>query len=671
MTANSSQIAQTHTKASLSSRRAIFHWLPIILILWLALFLRVWQLDVLPPGLHYDEAFKGVKARAVLSGAERPIFFTENFGEEPLQIYSTALMLTLVGESPWAIRLSSVFFGVIFVAALYACARAFFPRRNLLAPVAAFIAATLYWAINFSRIGIESNSLPMLLTLSAATLARAYRTSNWKWVIGSGGLLGATIYTYLASRVWYFAVLLWFIYLVIFHRATFRANFSKWLAIGILAALIIAPLALFFIANPIALTGRSDQVFTPETILPNLARTAGMFLVTGDTDPRDNLPGRPALDGILFIFFAIGFIISLVRVRKPFYAFLLIWLVVMSLPSALTEFAPNMRRAIGTMPAAILLCALGFDWLAQKFVTFKFGEQAAASSRRIVQIGFPAILFLALLLSAFWSARAYFVEWANDPGLYYSFDAGILQVATALAARPADEALYLTPKYDDHPTVQWALNGRAISSFDGRRALVLPDSSHRATYGIITHEDTQTLTALEQYSTRSLVLKSFSDLAGQPYANILKLDTNSQSHPVTNVTNVGDFAILGQELCPKIEEQSAPSDVQLCWQVLKPASENYTVFVHLVGPTNPTTGSPVWAQEDEQPGGGTYPTLQWHAGQIIVEQYNLKLPDEMPPGSYMYETGMYSLENSKRVPLTQNGTRLPNDALTFGSFTLK
>lgn len=107
----------------------VVRWAILSVILWLALFLRVWQLDTLPPGLHYDEAFNGVMARDVLRGVQRPIFFTANFGEEPLHMYVEAGVFALLGESPWSIRLTSAFFGVLFVAAVYACARAFFRVR--------------------------------------------------------------------------------------------------------------------------------------------------------------------------------------------------------------------------------------------------------------------------------------------------------------------------------------------------------------------------------------------------------------------------------------------------------------------------------------------------------------------------------------------------------------
>lgn len=631
-------------------------------ILWLALFLRVWQLNVLPPGLHYDEAFNGTVAREVLRAVHRPIFFTENFGEEPLHMYSEAILFEFLGESPWTIRLVSATFGVIFVAAVYACARAFFPRADRLAPVAAFLAATLYWAVNFSRIGIETNSLPALLTLSAAALAHAYRKMSWGWVAGAGFLIGATMYTYLAARLWLVAVSVWFVYLIIFYRGQVRAHFSRWVALGILALVTLAPLALFFIENPVAFTGRAGTVFTPERFFSNLTHTAGMFFLSGDMDPRDNLPGRPALDMLLSLFFSAGLVYSLVRFRKPFYGLLLIWLVVMCLPSALTEFAPNFRRAIGALPATILLCAVGVEWL----------------WARVRRVPYPALvraaqvaILAALALSAFWSARAYFVEWASGTGLFYSFDAGLLEVGEALAARPPEERLYLTPDYDQHYTVLWALDGRPVSSFDGRRALVLEDSGRAATYGIITHEDRVTQDALTQYGVPTKPLQNFMDAAGGAYATILTTAPYKRSD-TTKIASVDDLAELRSAIItPPGVVQGDTLTVSLEWFALKPAERNFTVSVQLIGPPNPATDSALWAQEDKQPAGGTYPTTAWRTGESILETYTLKIPLEAPQGQYKIQVGMYLLETNERVPFFDaTGTRTENDALTIDTLVL-
>lgn len=664
----------------------------MILILWLALFLRVWQLDTLPPGLHYDEAFNGTMARDVLRGINRPIFFIPNFGEEPLHIYTEALFFSFLGESPWTIRLVSAVFGLVFVAAIYAAARAIFPRSDLLAVVAAFIAATLYWAINFSRIGIETNGMPMLLTLSAAALAHAYRKRSWGWTVAAGFLIGATVYTYLASRVWLLAVFLWFLYLVIFHRVGVRENFSRWLVMGAVTILTLLPLGYFFLTNPVAFSGRSGTVFTPEILLTNTIRTAGMFFLAGDVDPRDNLPGRPALDLILAGLFVLGLVLAARRARKPLYAFVLIWFVVMCLPSALTEFAPNFRRAIGAMPAMILLIALGVEWIWQSLENRLSPGANRNSQAAETPTGFgeqqptlrtlsPAALFIAcalllfLALSAFLSVRAYFVDWARGTGLYYSFDAGLLRTAQSLAARPADESLYLTPDYNEHYTVIWALDGRPISSFDGRRVFVLPNSSRAATYGIITREDSQTLDALQRRNARFEILERVSDLENQPYSEILRLAPIADS-PIgapADDYRFADLADFGYALANETRSQPGENlKLDLVWTATHPTDKRYTVFVQLVGPNNPATNTPIWAQQDHQPGNGTYATDEWRAGQRIVEHFELTIPPEAVPGVYRLQTGMYVLETGERVPLLRkDGTRVENDALILDQFEIQ
>ena len=65
------------------------------------------------------------------------------------------------------------------------------------------------------------------------------------------------IYTYLASRAWLLAVGIWFVYLIVFCRLMIRDNINKWLVFALVTALTIAPLAIFFFMNPLALSGRA------------------------------------------------------------------------------------------------------------------------------------------------------------------------------------------------------------------------------------------------------------------------------------------------------------------------------------------------------------------------------------------------------------------------------
>ena len=185
-------------------------WIEILIfvaILLLATFLRVYRLDQLPPGLHYDEAFKGVEARKVIAGTERPVFFQENLTEEPMRIYSTALTFVLFGDSTWSLRLSSALAGILNIAALYLLARALF-RSRWIAALASLVLSILYWHINFSRLGMEPILTPLMITLSFGFLWRAFHPplqsrgrmgKSWGDFALAGFFLAATQYTYKAA----------------------------------------------------------------------------------------------------------------------------------------------------------------------------------------------------------------------------------------------------------------------------------------------------------------------------------------------------------------------------------------------------------------------------------------------------------------------------------------
>jgi hypothetical protein len=49
----------------------------------------------------------------------------------------------------------------------------------------------------------------------------------------------------------------------------------------------------------------------------------------------------------------------------------------------------------------------------------------------------------------------------------------------------------------------------------------------------------------------------------------------------------------------------------------------------------------VWAGRDGKPGDGSLPTTAWAAGDLILDEYQLPLPPDIPPGEYLIEIGLY------------------------------
>ncbi len=108
------------------SRRVQFFGLLLILIVAAAL--RLWQINRIPPGFHYDEAFEGLEAWRILTDPTyRPVFLTGNFGVPPLNAYANALMFAVFGwfggeAGPTAMRVTAACFGILGVLFVYAAA---------------------------------------------------------------------------------------------------------------------------------------------------------------------------------------------------------------------------------------------------------------------------------------------------------------------------------------------------------------------------------------------------------------------------------------------------------------------------------------------------------------------------------------------------------------------
>ena len=95
--------------------------------------------------------------------------------------------------------------------------------------------------------------------------------------------------------------------------------------------------------------------------------------------------------------------------------------------------------------------------------------------------------------------------------------------------------------------------------------------------------------------------------------------------------------------------------------------EDYSVFVHVVGPEGGT-----WTQSDAWPAQGSAPTSSWVAGQVIEDVHAMALPAEAPPGRYTIYVGLYDAESGGRVPLTgEDGARFEDDRAPVGSFEVR
>jgi hypothetical protein len=125
--------------------------------------------------------------------------------------------------------------------------------------------------------------------------------------------------------------------------------------------------------------------------------------------------------------------------------------------------------------------------------------------------------------------------------------------------------------------------------------------------------------------------------------------------------------LVGYDLSAPTLTRSEPLALALHWQAIRPPQQDYTVFTQLIGPDGQ-----VWAQQDNPPQGGRYPTTAWAVNDRVVDRYQLRLPEVAPPGQYRLLVGMYDPTTGQRLPaITPDGQFLPDHAIPLTTFTVQ
>ena len=103
----------------------------------------------------------------------------------------------------------------------------------------------------------------------------------------------------------------------------------------------------------------------------------------------------------------------------------------------------------------------------------------------------------------------------------------------------------------------------------------------------------------------------------------------------------------------------------LDWRSLDYAEESYTVFVHLIDEAN----RPIVAL-DYTPLGGAAPTHlwipKWLPGQRYKDPYQLTIPEDLVPGNYLVEAGLYEMVGKRRLHISDKAGNLAGDRYILG-----
>jgi len=177
----------------------------LILILFLALGLRVWGLDRVPPELFGDELDVGYHAYSLLkTGRDYYGQFLPSYihslseWRAPLLMYVTVPFIALFGLNEWGVRLPSVLFGTLSVFLFYLLVKKLF-RKRIFALLSAFFLATSPWHIHYSRAAFE---LSLLLSLFLLGIYFVFISFEKNWFLPvAATFLALTLYTYSTANI--------------------------------------------------------------------------------------------------------------------------------------------------------------------------------------------------------------------------------------------------------------------------------------------------------------------------------------------------------------------------------------------------------------------------------------------------------------------------------------
>lgn len=468
----------------------------LVLILLLAAALRIYGLTNLsPPGLEHDEVANWLIDRAILAG-NHAIYFTDAYGHEAGYHYLQAAFVALVGDHSLALRLPSVFSGIVLVAVTFSLARRLFGSQVALTSAA--LLAVLFWPIFYSRLGLRAISLPLFSGLSALfwwrgwlreepparERHRARRRVPTSWnreFILAGIVAGVSIHTYMASRALPIFYGLFTLYLVWMHREEVKRRKRGILLFWMFFALLASPLLIYLQSNP-GSEYRISEIDAPlremlqgnlRPVLQNSLKLLAMFGFAGDPLWRQNVAGTPVFEPIFATLFYLSLPAILSRYRDSRYPFLLLWLMTSMIPSLLTIDAPSFIRISNTLPILTILPALVIHIPSRlSTVMHRLSTRCRLFCRQLV-VGF-LLLYLIVL-----TGHGLFAVWPRNEEVQFVWQAALTHAAAYLDAEADSGPVAIggwTPSTMDPPTMVLSLKRQdlKLSFFQPESTLILP-----------------------------------------------------------------------------------------------------------------------------------------------------------------------------------------------------
>ncbi|MCJ7804129.1 glycosyltransferase family 39 protein [Patescibacteria group bacterium] len=447
-------------------------------IIFIAAFLRLWNLNHYPAGLNADEAAIGYNAYSLIQtgkdehGIPWPIHFKSFEDYKPgFYFYLVLPFVKLLGLNIWAVRLPNAILGILTVIVLMFFVKEIFGEKNVtnrFSLWSGFFLAISPWHLQFSRGGWEAGTATFFILLGTWLFFKGL--IRGKYYLLSVLSYIVSFYTYHSARI--VVPLLVLGLLIAYWKKIFIKVNLKWIIISALVGLMIllplvkdflgpAGLSRFSGVGLLADTGpfwrinelrgqHTNLGSLPVRLLHNrlmayglafssnwLSHFSGNFLfISGDIIERSRVPETGQMYFFDILFIAFGFYFLLLN-RPKNWQTILLWLGVAPVAAAMTFQAPHALRANNMVIPLVIISAYGvvnlFDWFKKRMKFLRI------------------IFYLLLLIFIPWNISRYLHEYyVHYPQTYpaaweYGFEP-LTDYVKGIEGKY--EKIYVTDRYD-------------------------------------------------------------------------------------------------------------------------------------------------------------------------------------------------------------------------------
>lgn len=627
--------------------------------------LRVFQLA--KQSFWYDEAFS-----VYLSRFDLAIITARTAADiqPPLYYYLLNVWMTLAGDSEFAARFLSLFFGVLTVPLMFVTARRLFnSNAALFASLIATFSALYLWYSQEARMYTLITFLGLLASYALLrALAAEPLVSNRRawWIVFVGASIAAVYTHYFAFALLAFQFL-FALYAVFVKRAAPHSLRAGFLAFGVILIAFL-PWAPFMLNR----LGEDASYFRGALKLDEALRHIGISFSVGES-VLENIAQWIAVGWLIAA--VIALVASLIAnrsapaVRRRSSDGLVFAILYLIVPLVLLLFLfsrnPkfNARYLMLASPGLYLLLSAGLASLLE--LVRSRNVLARVASAAVLLGAFSFLLFTSLysISNAYFDSaftKADFRGVANFVSQHAQSDEAIILTSGHLF--PAFDYYYKDAQLPELRLPDDAtLNADHVLNFNAAQELNRALEGKRGAWLVQWQDEVadpnsvvpMLLDARGQEQTQAAAFWQVKLRHWRFEDGFTALPTTPEIKNPKEANFQNTFKLLGWAQPNPISADQGAS-LRLFWQALQQTPDDYNVAIRIAD-----ANGTFWGKVDRRPAGLNYPTMRWQPNEIVAGDYVAELLPGTPAGDYYATVTLFTKQNEMGLDvLAPNGAPL-------------